>query len=73
MIQKKLKVNDRKEKMGYGFGIRQCHNCYYVSSYVHKKLFIDKENDRESTAYFCSHDAGLFAVKKTASCKFWRK
>jgi hypothetical protein len=49
-------VATMKKEMGYGIGIRQCHDC--------KRCEI-----RPDFSYYCTF--GEFIVEKTGTCKYW--
>jgi hypothetical protein len=61
MTTKKKKVADIKKEIGYGVGIRQCHDCGYCKTTY---------SIAEPTRYYCEFNG--FAVKKTAVCKHWK-
>lgn len=55
-------VVDRKKAMGYGVGIRQCHDCFH-SNLSFGEILNEK--------YRCLK--GKFAVQKTGTCKNWKE
>lgn len=50
-------VATMKKEMGYGIGIRQCHDC--------KRC----EQNPWTLSFKCTF--GGFSVKKTGTCKYW--